>query len=499
MTTQPDLFNTPQAAPQPRNMPTFNPDGVSVKGCSFIYAPKGQAGEYAPLAANPYKGCGHKCAYCLSGDTLILMADGSTKTIESIQVGDKIIGIKILGKERAWNTRITTTTVKAKISSRKQAYKITLSDGSTVICSEDHRWLTERGWKYTTGTMAGEGQRPYLTVNNSIRKVGSSTIAPDETDAYRRGYLSGMIRGDGHLAIHGPYERVGFHSERPGNSNHPYRWQHVAYQFRLALKDTQALDRTDRYLHGFGVDTQKFDFGIDTNNPNRSPMKAIRTSSKSSYESILDLISYSHGIEWNRGWLAGIFDSEGSHGKEALRISNTDKKILDTTKAALTLHGFDFAQESSVENPKRATTIRILGGRSETMRFWQVANPSIKRKFKLEGRAVCASVKVLDIEPLGKVIEMFDITTGTGNFIANGLVSHNCYVPAILRMDRATFDAGAIPRPGFLDNLTKDARKYQLLGSDSQVMLSFTTDVFNPSDMSLTRPTIEILKDHGLA
>lgn len=44
--------------------PTLNPDGVSVKGCHYIYAPKGQAGEYAPLAANPYRGCGHGCAYC---------------------------------------------------------------------------------------------------------------------------------------------------------------------------------------------------------------------------------------------------------------------------------------------------------------------------------------------------------------------------------------------------------------------------------------------------
>lgn len=43
---------------------TLNPDGISVKGCKYIYAPKGQAGEYAPLAANPYRGCGHKCAYC---------------------------------------------------------------------------------------------------------------------------------------------------------------------------------------------------------------------------------------------------------------------------------------------------------------------------------------------------------------------------------------------------------------------------------------------------
>lgn len=43
---------------------SLNPDGVSVKGCSIIYAPKGQAGEYAPLATNPYRGCGHGCAYC---------------------------------------------------------------------------------------------------------------------------------------------------------------------------------------------------------------------------------------------------------------------------------------------------------------------------------------------------------------------------------------------------------------------------------------------------
>lgn len=43
---------------------TVNPDGWSVAGCSIIYAPRGQAGEYAKLATNPYRGCGHKCAYC---------------------------------------------------------------------------------------------------------------------------------------------------------------------------------------------------------------------------------------------------------------------------------------------------------------------------------------------------------------------------------------------------------------------------------------------------
>ena len=74
-----------------------------------------------------------------------------------------------------------------------------------------------------------------------------------------------------------------------------------------------------------------------------------------------------------------------------------------------------------------------------------------------------------------------------------------CYVPQVIKMmDRAVFDAGAVPRPGFLDNLKKDARKYQALGSTGQVMLSFTSDVYNPFDTSLTRPTIEVLKAHGL-
>ena len=73
-----------------------------------------------------------------------------------------------------------------------------------------------------------------------------------------------------------------------------------------------------------------------------------------------------------------------------------------------------------------------------------------------------------------------------------------CYVPSVLRMDRAEFDRGAVARPGFLDNLRKDARKYQAAGSHDQVMLSFTSDAYQPFDRSLTRPTLEILREHGL-
>ena len=458
----------------------FNPDGLSVKGCSYIYAPRGQAGEYARLTANPYRGCGHKCAYCLDGSTLILMANGTSKPIRDIKVGDEIFGIYVDGNNRAWNTKITKTTVTAKLATKKQAIRITLEDATQVICSADHRWLTERGWKYTSDSQ--DGQRPHLTVNNSIRKICNSAETLVESGEYKRGYLAGMIRGDANLAIYDYSDR-----KRPSGKT-----AGIQYRFRLALKDKAALLRTKRYLSDFGVDTTEFVFN-DGNNRNLS---AIGTTSPEKHRTINMLIKFVEDMEWWRGWLAGIFDAEGSHGKGVIRITNTDEEILYTTELALTLYGFDFIREV---NKNHASAIRIRGGRQETLRFWQIVSPSISRKLSIEEGAVCESARIVKIEPLDEIREMFDITTGTENFIANGLVSHNCYVPDVLKMSREEFDNGAVPRPDFMKHLINDARKYQLMGSTEQVMLSFTTDPFNPFDPSLTRPTLQAIKDHGMA
>jgi DNA repair photolyase len=58
------MTKTDAAMPASNLVPAINPDGVSIRGCSYIYAPAGQAGEYSALAANPYRGCGHGCVYC---------------------------------------------------------------------------------------------------------------------------------------------------------------------------------------------------------------------------------------------------------------------------------------------------------------------------------------------------------------------------------------------------------------------------------------------------
>jgi len=74
-----------------------------------------------------------------------------------------------------------------------------------------------------------------------------------------------------------------------------------------------------------------------------------------------------------------------------------------------------------------------------------------------------------------------------------------CYVPSILKIDRKEFDSMATPRPGYIEKLTKDARKYQAAGITEQVLLCFSTDPYHPFDNSLTRETIKILIQHGLS
>jgi DNA repair photolyase len=56
-------------------------------------------------------------------------------------------------------------------------------------------------------------------------------------------------------------------------------------------------------------------------------------------------------------------------------------------------------------------------------------DPAIRRKRNIDSQAVKsgANLEVVEIEPIGGASELFDITTGTGDFIANGVISHNCY------------------------------------------------------------------------
>ncbi len=356
---------------------------------------------------NPYRGCSHACTYCAHGDTPVLMGDGRTRRLSELRPGDEIYGTEVVGRYR----RYVRTTVLDHWSSIKPAVRTRLADRTEIITSGDHRFLTERGWKHVTDA---PGRRRHLTTSNALLGTGGFAEGPRTGADYRRGYLCGMVRGDGTLGHH-DYVRT---NGRPGS----------IHAFRLALVDDEALDRTRAYLTEEAVVTNRFRYAAVVGA--RRAASAIRTGAAAGVERIEALVAWplDPSDEWRRGFLAGIFDAGGSARLEALRIANCDPEILRWTDGCLRHFSFDVALDRS-GGANGLIYVRIRGGLREQLRFFHLTDPAISRKRDIAGRALKsdADLRVVSVEPMGVAMRLYDITTGTGDFIADGVVSHNCF------------------------------------------------------------------------
>jgi DNA repair photolyase len=360
---------------------------------------------------NAYRGCSHSCVYCQVPETPVLMADGRHRPLGELRPGDRIYGTQRHGSYR----RYVETEVLAHWRTTKPAFRIVLEDGTTLIASGDHRFLSERGWKFVTGRGCGEGQRPHLTTNNHLLGTGHFEEQPKFDEDYRRGYLSGMVRGDGHIH-HRPYRR-------PNGQ----RW--TSHQFRLALADGEALERTRQFLAVEGLLLEPFVFQAATGT--RREIRAIRTQSAAGVAIVERCIAVprSPTLSWRKGFLAGVFDAEGSCSRGILRIFNGDRELIDFTTSSLAQLGFRWAMETAPGTNFPIQVVRLLGGQRERLRFFHLTDPAITRKRNLVGTVIKndTPLRVASVQPLGLELPMCDITTGTGDFIANGVVSHNCF------------------------------------------------------------------------
>jgi DNA repair photolyase len=412
------------------------------------------------------------------------MADGSQRRLAELRVGDRIIGTERRGTYRHY----VTTEVLAHWSTVKPAHRVTLGDGTELVASADHRFLTGRGWKHVVGAMAGSGQRPYLTTNDSLLGFGRTVRSVAACGQYRRGYLTGMIRGDANLKVY-RYHRAG-------------RTDGDVHRFRLALADVEGLDRTQEYLASAGIDTDRFAFSAA--GLGRRAMTAIRTSKARSVAQIADLISWPEhtASAWSRGFLAGIFDAEGGRSRHVLRISNADPEILDHTRRAFSMFEFDAVLEDpGLESGVK--TVRLRGGLREHMRFVHLVDPAIRRKCAMDGIAVKsdADLRVVKVEPVGLEMPMYDITTGTGDFVANGVISHNCFARRThewLEFDSGRdFDSQIVVKTNLVDVLRKELARPSW--KREHVALGTNTDPYQRAEgrYKLMPGVIRALADSG--
>ncbi len=395
LSAPPDASNpgaaTPAAAPAAPPLPlalpgatvrTFSTPGFAgmtfyeVRAKSIINRVPGTSRVPFEWTINPYRGCSHACSYCLAGDTPVLMADGTLRPLATLRVGDAVYGTVGVGTDR----RYVPTTVLDHWSTTKPAWRLVLADGTRLVASAEHRFLTRRGWRHVADGGTG---RPHVTVGDVLLGPGGSAQPPKEDAEYKAGYLYGLVRGDAALVR----RRRGGHADAPAGRG------------ATTVRDDRAgpaWTRADEYLR-------------DTTLP-----RALRRPDAPS-------------DSFDRGFVAGLFDAAGRLDGLTVRLASQSEDLLTTAVAALGRLGFA-ARHPRPRPFGSLPAVEAAGTLAEALRLWHATGISAPAP-EATGREVTGSAgaTVTAVEPLGLDMPLYDITTGTGDFIADGVVSHNCF------------------------------------------------------------------------
>ena len=193
---------------------------------------------------------------------------------------------------------------------------------------------------------------------------------------------------------------------------------------------------------------------------------------------------------WYRRYVKTRVLAHWSVEKPAFRVTLLDGTLLiaGADHRFLTENGWKFVMKSEAIRDERAhlsVKTRLLG-------------PGEEKKIAA-GQAVRSSSRltVTSIEPLDKTMRLYDITTGTEDFIANGVVSHNCYA----RPSHAY--VGLSPGLDFETRLFYKADAAKVLESELAarnykcvpIMLGANTDPYQPIEKThqVTRSLLEVL------
>jgi len=171
---------------------------------------------------------------------------------------------------------------------------------------------------------------------------------------YEIGYIAGITVGDGTIR-----------TKKPGVNYNKYQ-----YYWRLALKNTKILSRVQKYLEIIQID-------LDVRKFSTKEMYKLETRKQFEVGRIQTCITEGDfgtpSKEYKRGFIAGIYDAEGSHHKANLRIYNYDEILKSKIIIFARNFRFDFYKENYPS--KKGNGIRLRGDKKEKERFFTVFNP----------------------------------------------------------------------------------------------------------------------------
>ena len=352
---------------------------------------------------NPIKGkCKYNCKYCLVVDTTVLMHDFSVKNIQDVKVGDKIVGINRRNHKGYYTFEFSDV---INISKRKaDTIKINTNDGN-IECTPEHRLMGSTKNRSCSDWKQSKAFTPY----ENLRFIG---IPSSETDELLIGWLKGFCDGDGCFFKH----------------YNEYRTEYLGFEgicidkkLRNSLIDVASM---------FGIELK---VGIKCSSPkswNKGKKNLMIFSRRSeNVKKLKELIKFdsNRGLEFYKGYLAGMLDSDGSVSGTIVRISQSESaNKIKYERIRTCLHAL------SIKYKEEKTGFLLKGGFDMRIKILFQFKPKHSKKsinlikgFTFKGSK---HSQINDISIGKENIDVYNLETSCGNFIANGFIVHNCYM-----------------------------------------------------------------------
>ncbi|MEM2338685.1 MAG: VWA-like domain-containing protein [Nitrososphaerales archaeon] len=343
---------------------------------------------------------------CVDGDTNVLMWNGKVKKIKDIKTNEIVVGFK--------DNKPYPSIVLASLSrSDDVIYTIELENGSIITCSDDHRFLTAQG-EYVSAEKLKSGmyliickEHDKMEMDNRRKEISDRKLPLDESKGdsgkIEQNIQSSPCHGEQPSASWKTYEKEVFTDRYPKDTPiKPYttsiscwvdRWGRN-YIYQEVSKILSNSNRDNQYRPIFDGVVSK---GI-----------SYKESPSSKFER--NTIPQSDGI-----WIWCIQNS-------------TSNRTIPYSKETTVPIGKEVYRNSYEQNIERR-----IG-------FEDGCNIQTGREIEFK------RCKIQKVERRSERRILYDLVTTTHNYIANGIVVHNCDIAANLILK----DAGLTPPAGAL-------------------------------------------------
>ncbi|MCX6742025.1 MAG: hypothetical protein NTX24_02515 [Candidatus Pacearchaeota archaeon] len=323
--------------------------------------------------------------WCFTKETGVLMANLTYKLISDIKIGEEVVG-----KDKKGN--LVFTKVKRTFKRKTSDLVKIKTDQFDLMCTPEHKFYYHSAHSHWTQAQ-----------NLKNKKIHWFGYGFDVNDEFKRGWLAGMSDGDGCFY-------------RQGN----------AYHFRLKVKDEEITKNFTKWANYFefpvrDVDyLKKYEYYI-----------SILTSTPKTHH-FQEFLKRESGLDYSRGYLAGIFDAEGSGPSKVKQavIYNSNLRIVKKVEHYLNQLKISYKVYSDTRRDKNHHNDNYHIKINNVPEFFVRCPPILERKRKnllwMTLKSVKSRIKILDVININKSTEVYNLETETKNYIANGFLVHNC-------------------------------------------------------------------------